>query len=182
MRRLAAELFGARILRREGAQLGASRGWRFARIDVEQFRDPEVHQLRRAVLRHEDVAGFQIAVDDLALMGVGESVEYAGEETHPVFDVEGARRIGQVLAVDEFERQKPVPFVRLSAVEEAGDAGMFERGEYADLVAEAADRLASQAGRIEELERHAPAEALGCLLSEEDAPHAAATDLAQQPE
>ena len=119
---------------------------------------------------------------DLAFVGVGESVEHPDEEAHPVFDLEPMRRAGQALPVDEFERQEPVPFGRSSAVEEAGDAGMFERGENANLVAKAADRLASQAGRVEELERHTPAEALGRLFGEEDAPHATAADFAQQPE
>ena len=77
--RLAADLLRARRLQRESAVAGprlVSR--REARL--EQLRDPEIQELRRAVRRDQDVARLEIAVDDEVLMGVLDRRAHLAEE------------------------------------------------------------------------------------------------------
>jgi hypothetical protein len=68
--RFAAYLFRAGALERHDAHHRQGSVLGRVCVGVEQLRDPEVEELRQAVGRDEDVAGFQIPVNDEMLMCV----------------------------------------------------------------------------------------------------------------
>src|SRR5690606_39600044 len=99
---LAAELLGARVLRREEPE-PRSRPWRSAGLGfVEEPRDPEVEEFRLAVGGDEDVRRLEVAVDDEAAVRVLDGAADADEEAEPLVDAEAMAVAPRVdpLAVD----------------------------------------------------------------------------------
>ena len=62
----------------------------FARI--EQLRDAEVEQLRRAFGRHQDVGGLQVAVHDQVLVRVLDGAADVEEQLQPLAQIRAAAR------------------------------------------------------------------------------------------
>ena len=84
--RLAFDLFGAGVLRRQRAELRDVAG--VFRVGVEQFGDAEVEQLRLPAFVDEDVRRLEVAVDDEVAVGEGDRVADLVEELQPVVEGE----------------------------------------------------------------------------------------------
>jgi hypothetical protein len=113
-RHLAAlHLLGRGVVRREcvASELRERRAVRGLGAIVEELRDAEVDELHLPVLRHEDVRGLQVAVQDELRVRVGHGLEHGEEEPHPRRSVESALPApgGDRLALDELEHEVGLP-------------------------------------------------------------------------
>ena len=122
-------------------------------------------------------------MQDALAVGVGDRLEHVHEEPQTTLEVETvvARVREEIETLDVLENEVAAAVVGATAVEEAGDAGMFEASEDLHLVAEPPSRRRRGVPSIEALDRHAAGEALAAKLGEEDSAHAAATDFAHDP-
>ena len=152
--RLAAHLLWARIGRRHDADTRAivvsdctSPG-----IGVQQFRDAEIQQFRRAVLLHQDVAGLEIAMHDHAPVRIVHG-RTAPSEIYRAGRCKGSDRrlaiLGERLAFHVLHHEVRHAVRRGAAVDQPRDVRVFEMREYLPLVAEALDEeIASSPPRI----------------------------------
>ena len=102
----------------------------------------EVEDVRFTVGIDENIARFEVAVDDAALMGVQNGLGDALEESEPRRDVElvGLEILAQRQAADIVHRIVHSP-IRCTAVVDRDDVGMFELGGDGDLAFEPPLRL-----------------------------------------
>ena len=121
-------------------QLHASAGEVCVFTVVQELRDAEVEQLQLAVLGHNDVGRFEIAVDDEAAVRVVDGV--AGFLKQAQSCIEGQPMliavIGNRNALDELHRKVGPPVARYATVQEAGNVRVIEAGEDSAFLAEAA--------------------------------------------
>src|SRR5580658_562930 len=139
----AADLLGAGVVEREGAASHDGYGVGTGFVRVEQFGDAEVKQFRRAVGRDKDVGGFEIAMDDEVAVGVGYGFADFQEELAAPASVQRSLPVPGVerLARDVFHDEKGPSVESGSAIEKAGDVGVFEVGEDLAFVAETAQNV-----------------------------------------
>lgn len=104
-----------------------------------KFGDAEVEEFGGAFGRDEDVAGFEIAMDDHAFVGVLDGGADLLEELEPGAEGELALLavFGDGLAFDEFHDEVGEAVFVGAAIEEAGDVGVVEGGEDLPFEAEA---------------------------------------------
>ena len=110
------------------AEDGASH--RLAVVGRLRLREAEVRQLRNAVLRQEDVGGFDVAVDDAGVVSLGEAVaDVAGKCDRLVKrDRPRLAAVEQATAVDIFHDQKR-PVLGAAVVVDLDDVRVVERGD-----------------------------------------------------
>ena len=129
--------------------------------------------------RHQDVARFEIAVDDPSLMGVVDRAGDLGHQPDPELDlvvVECATRPREVAVErrtrDQFHREERLAVVGRPRCVDRCDARVLEAREGRDLALEHGHRPTAREGPApEHLERDPPAGLV--LLGLEDHPHAA---------
>ena len=79
--RLAADLFGAGVLRRQRPRPAGDRiACRTETILAQQLGDPEVEQLRATILGHQDVAGLEVAMDDQILVRRSDGIAHLAKQ------------------------------------------------------------------------------------------------------
>ena len=84
---LAARLFGAGVFRRHQPHRRRRRVERVGgQVGVENLSDAEIEQLRRPISGDQDVARFDIAVDDLLLVRVGDGGADLTKHLQPLGD------------------------------------------------------------------------------------------------
>ncbi len=174
---LAENLLRAGVLRRHRPR--QRRQGRIAvHTGIEDFRNPEIEELGLAVRGHEDVAGLEIAMDDVVVVRVLDGVEDA--QTEP----EAFDRVQPVLvgiqvdrhALDVLHHEVRQPFGRGPAVEEPGDVRMTERREDLALVPEPPDDQRGVHAAADHLERDAMLELVVGTARQVDGAHAAAAE------
>ena len=99
--------------------------------------EPEVDQHRSAVARQDDVPGLDVAMDDRALVGVGQGLGDAGDDLRrlPPGHRPALHPLVQRLAIEQV-RDDEAPAVLDADVEDRQDAAMTEPGEVARLAHE----------------------------------------------
>ncbi len=180
--RQAAHLLGRHVpqcaeqtVRPGGARIGARRFVRPRR--VRDFRQTEVEQLGRSAVRDEDVAGFQIAVNDPVRM---RGVERVGDRCRQLQKLGQRQRaareaVAQAFALQKLHHEKRHAAFATHFVNRA-DVRMVERRRRARLPVESLHRaFIRQECRREELERHLAAQSR--VLRAVDNAHAAGADL-----
>jgi hypothetical protein len=86
--RLATDLLGAGVVRREHAPHRCGHRDRGATVGREQLRDSEVEEPRRAVLRDQDVVGLQITMNDEMLVRELHCVAHDEKQLEALFHAE----------------------------------------------------------------------------------------------
>ena len=144
------------------AGLGGAAG----QADVSQLRDPEVEDLgalagrRVGIGNHEDVVGFEVAMDDALGVRRGERAAHAPHQQRGLGLRGDAPRLDPVrqgLSLEELHDQERVPRGHETEVEHLHDAGVFDRRGRLRFVEEPVDDLAiaRQLG-VEDLHRCNP--------------------------
>jgi hypothetical protein len=113
---------------------------------VEGAGDPEVRDLRRALLVHQDVLGLDVAVDDPLRVGGAERPgdldrvgDRLGDRQPPV----AADAVLERLALDVLEHDERAAVAVLAGVDDPDDVRVVELGDRAGLPAEALELVAS---------------------------------------
>ena len=90
--------------------------------------DAEVQQLHPALRIHQQVGGFQVAVDDQVAVRMRHRFQHLREQLHALAQVQLARVAPLVdgRAVDVFHDEVGIAFVAEAAVEQGGDVGMAQ--------------------------------------------------------
>src|SRR5262249_34896608 len=150
---------------------------------IEHLGEPEIEELRLAVLADEDVPRLDVPVYDEVAVRVGDRRADLAEKRDLLGDRD-ARAPGvvhEVLPFDVLHDEGGAPVLSRAAVQEARDVGVLEPGEDLPLVAETPDdRSAAEAGGYD-LERGLLAELPARADGEIDRPHAPLADLADDP-
>jgi hypothetical protein len=153
---------------------------------VEGARYAEVGELRAPVLVYEHVLRLDVAVDDAALVGVGQPVgdgrpdareHGAGERTPPVD--ERLQVAARDVLHDDVRGLVPVEHV-LSRVVDLDDVGVGEAGGGASLAPEAGAHVRALEVGAQDLDGDGPVEDL--VAAQKDGGHAARADLAHEHE
>ncbi len=137
--RLALHLLRAGVIRRHQVGPGGRERFGARRFGIQQLGDAEIEQFRYAIGVHQDVAGFEIAVNDQLLVGVLDGVGHLPEQ----FQALAYRQLVRVgegdqrLAVDALHDDVRRTVLSGAAIEQTGDVGMFERGQNPALLQEA---------------------------------------------
>ena len=176
-------LLGRGIFRRDETQVGARRH----RSDipctrVEELRDAEVQQFHDARLRHEDIRGLEVAVNDEGAMRVLDRVAHHAKQAQPSLErktLSGAP-FADRNAVDELHHQIRSPIGREAAVEQTRDVGMGQLCEHLSLGTKAIDGVGVARARSEDLDSHFLSIVAVCALGAIDGTHAAASENADQ--
>ncbi len=148
--------------------------------------DPEVHQDDRPVVADEDVAGFDVTVDDARVVGDLERLGDPADDAERVGGAElapQAEEARQRLAVDELHDEVGdggVAVVDLAVVVDLDDAGALHDGDGARLAPEALAEAAvvDEVGQEDLDGDGAPQDRVRALP---DVAHAAAADAAFEP-
>jgi hypothetical protein len=158
------DLLGAHVA--DGAEGGADVGERVAGVDAVELDDAEVEDLGlRAVVAvgQEDVAGLEVAVDDLQAVGPADRAADAGEHSDGLVERERAagEPLGEVLAVEQLHREVGDAGRGVDVeVEDLHDVGPAHAGGGLGLAHEAGARGVGLDDRgVHELERDGLAEA-----------------------
>ena len=124
-----------------------------------QLRQAEVRQLGVAILRHQDVGGLDVAVQDAGGVGGGQAIRDAGQQLHdlPPRALLAVRPVLERAAIDELGHQVLLA-VRFAGFEDREDVGMVERGGRLRFLLEppASDRVGHL--RCQELDGDGPVE------------------------
>ena len=160
-RRLAAQLLRAGVSRGHHAKPGG--GW-FRRmgwnIRIEQFRDAEIQQLGRAIGGDQNVAGLEVAMDHLMVVGVSYRLAYFFEKLEALRDRQLAVLAIAVnrLAVHVLHDEIWQAIFGGAAIQQAGDVRVIEIGEDLPLVAKTADNEVDLHAAPDQLDGYAPFE------------------------
>jgi hypothetical protein len=146
---------------------------------IREGRDPEIQQARLTVRRDEDVAGFQIAMDDEVVMGELHRLAHAEEQTEAIGhgELACAAVLVDADAIDVFHDQIGQPFFGRTAVEQPRDLRVLELGQDLALAAESAEQILVAQWRGDDLDRHLLVELVVGACREIHRAHAAAADL-----
>ena len=173
--RLAQQLLRRRIRGRHDDGALARQAVRRRALSIDELRDAEVQQLRHALVGHEDVRRFDVAVHDQVLMRVVDRRADRLEQPQPVGDRE-ALPIAVVVeadAVDVFHDEVGHAFLRRAAVEELRDVRMVEIGQYLALALQSEFGLGVDEPVAPELDRDLLVELVVRAAGEIDHAHAA---------
>ncbi|MCR6701670.1 MAG: hypothetical protein NVV68_11175 [Dokdonella sp.] len=177
--RLAAHLLGRGVLGREHA-----RGTDAGIAGIDQLGDAEIEQLDLSGRRDQQVRRLEIAMHDQPRMRMRDRRADDQEQTQPRGDAESGTFAvrAQVDAVDVLERQ-PRPVLAVdAAVDQPRDVGMGQAGQDLPLGAEARVPVGGIPAAANQLDRDLLRELAVGAFGQPDRAHAAAADLAQQPE
>ena len=177
--RLATNLLGRREL---GGHRAEERSGLVRRGRPQQFRDPEVEQLRLPVRGHEDVGGLEVAMDHQPAVGVRHGLAHPAEQREAFIEGEPASLAVRVdrLALDQLHREVREAARGQASVHQAGDSRVLEQRQDAPLFDEATEDARRPV--LDQLDGDPLLEVSVGPLAEEDAAHAAASDLAHHTE
>ena len=141
-----------------------------------QAGDAEVEQLGVAVVGDQDVGGLEVAVHHQVAVRVVHGHADFAEQLQAAVEVEPAlaRPGHDVAAVHVLHRHEGAAVGRQAAIHQTGDAGMFQPGQDATLVAEV--RHVPGRFRADQLERHVLFKIGVGAVRQVDLAHAAAAD------
>lgn len=180
---VAADLFGAGVVGGEGwGERGESFGvLGFGIGSVEEFADAEVEEFDDAGLVDEDVAGFEVAVDDELAVGVGDGGADVEEEAEALGGGETVvlAVVGEAEAVDVFHDDVGVAVGGVAAVEEAGDVGVLEAGEGLAFAEEAVEDEVGVEAAADEFDGDLGVVVVVVAFGEVDGAHATAAEFAE---
>lgn len=143
----------------------------------EEVGDAEVEEPGFAFAGDEDVGGLEVGVDDEMTVGVVDGVDDFEEEVDALLEGEAAK-VAELVdgeTVDELHDDVVEAFGGGSAIEEADDAGVVERGEDAAFLGESGGRAGGEEVGVEDFDGDALGELLDSL-AEIDGSHAAGTE------
>ncbi len=149
--RLAAELFGGRILRRHRAD--ALRRHRTEAFFADQFGDAEIEQFRMPVAGDDDVRRLDVAMDDEVAMRVRQRAGHPQHQAQPAFHIGQvvAAEIGDRDAFDVFHREERRAVVGFATIDQLRDVRVSQAGKdflfLAESVAQAGVRGQHQLDR-----------------------------------
>jgi len=150
-------------------------------LGLDEFGDAEIEEFYGAILFDEDVAGFEIAMDDEVLVGVMDGGAYGEEEAEARGDIEFV--VVAVFvdgdALDVLHDEVREAFGGGSTVEEEGDVGVIEVGEDLTFAAEAFEDLGVFAIAEDEFDGDLFAVLIVGAGGEVDGSHAATADFAE---
>ena len=149
---------------------------------VEQFGDAEIEQVRFTFGVDQNIAGFDVAVDDKLGVGVGDGVDDFGEELNNRF---GFKLFGSNVVVDRladhvFKRDVRLRIRINTCVVEPRNAGMFKARENVALASEAGGEQPVQVFDQRHFERDLPLVCAVRTCGEPHHAHAATTDFFDQ--
>ena len=178
------QLFGRGEFGRERvARAGGERGLRVAAGVVQQLGDAEVQQLHVAARGDEDVARFQVAVQDQPVVRLRDRAQHVQHQAQARID--GEREAAAVLvdrlAVDVFEHEVGLRAVgHDTGIEQACDVRMRQAREDAAFALEAFGVALAEQARAQELDRDLAFVAAVVATRQPHGAHAAMADLAHQ--
>src|SRR5690606_23986952 len=178
--RVAANLLGTRVVRREDAEMRAcDRHLLDACHRIQQLGNAEIEQLHLALGRDQYVAGLQVTMDHKVAVRVVHRGAHVAEQCDALMYAQTMPiTVGRDgLAIDVFHHEVRQLPVRDPAVEQLGNVGMFQRGENLALRAETPMQLFAVRAATQQLDRDPPAEMTVVSLSEVDDAHTSATQL-----
>ncbi len=152
----------------------AGEGWEVAQVPPRGFGDAEVDDLRHRVavlLRHQDVRGFEVAVDDSFLMGVLHRLAELDEELDALamHQAEPVAVLVDAETPHQLHHEVRSAVVGDPGVQDLGDARMIHHREGLSLGFESRDHLAGVRARLHHLEGDATAHRLELLRGVHDA-------------
>jgi hypothetical protein len=130
-------------------------------VAVGDPRQPEIQDLGLAVLVDQDIARFQIAMDDAALMGVLNGFTDLNHQSQALARVQ-VPRIGiftKGLAADDFHgevRLEAKPRIGRASLVDLRDTGVMEAAERLEFLVEAAEEFGAGPGGLDDLQRNSP--------------------------
>jgi hypothetical protein len=157
-----------------GARLGDGLAVRL----FDELREPEVEDLRPAILVDKDVLRLQIAVDDAQIVGRLKPARDLGADVQRLRERHGAcaKQLSQRRSAEQLGDQERLP-VLLAHVVDGDDVRMRESAHRERLLAKAGERVGRGRGRGADLERYLTLEL--AIVRREDPAHAALADLAE---
>ena len=166
-----------------GRHRGADRIVGRSRVGSKQLADAEVEQLGDAIRIDEDVAGFQVAVNDEIAMSVIDSRTDVDEHPEPV--VNGQSAIGgkdrQPRTIDVLHDEIGQAVVGGAPVEQTADVRMLQARERLTLATEAREDELGVHARSYQLDGDLHVILIVVPLGEEDGAHTATPELPDQP-
>ena len=178
--RMALDLFGRRVVGREGSRQGLGRigGRRGGFGLVEQLGDAEVEELHLTTCRDEDVRGLQVAMQDQVAVGMRNGRQHVDEQPDPRLDIELSCVAPAVDrgSLDVLENQIGLARGRDASVEQLRNVRMRQARKDVALASKSLRTTSAQHSQVDELDRHLPLEPAVVALRQPDASHAAAAD------
>ncbi len=123
---------------------------------AQEFGDPEVEQFHGAVGGHENVAGFEIAVDHEVAVGVLDRAAHLSKQREPRGQAESVfiAVAGDGCAVDVLQHEIGPAIIHHAPVEQSGDVAVVQPGQDLALVPEAPNGLVGIHTALDDLDRH----------------------------
>lgn len=167
---VAAELLGARILGRE-EELGDG----LIEIGGDELGDAEIEEAGVAAVVDQDVAGLDVAMDNEALVGVGDGFGYLEEELAALVrgEVEPVGVVGNGFAIDVLHDEEGTAIGHGAAIEKACGVGVIELSEDLAFAAETFGGIGTGEAGAEDLYGNEFVELGIVAFGEEDGAHAA---------
>src|SRR5262249_12069788 len=158
LRRIVRELLGAHIGQRsnELSNVGLSSGHG---LTIRRARDPEVDYLGLTAFINKNVARFEVAVNDAALMGMVYGVAHLGHELEALPHVQ-PMRLGMLLerrAAHELHREvrlRSESCVGSARFVDLGNAWMLQLAKRVGLLLEAPEQCRARHAALDDLERN----------------------------
>ena len=172
---LTAYLLGAGVFGRHH-QVARLRQRRFlVRLFAQQLGDAEIEQFDLAAVGHEDVVGFEIAVDDEVGVGVLHRLAHVLKQPQAVLNAEASfvAVVGDDLAVDILHDEVGLSGVGHAAVEQVGDVLVAQAGEDASFGQKTTMDLARGEAAANDFEGDLCVEGSVGALGQKDLSHAA---------
>src|SRR5579864_4642534 len=139
------DLLGTAVIRRHDAHNGLRHRAAHTGFGIEQLGDAEIEQLRYAILVHQNVPRFQVAMHDQVAMRAGDGLTDLQKETQPSSEVEPSVLTVDVqrLTLDILHHQEGATIRRGAAVQQTADIRVVEIGQDLALMTEAGQQILS---------------------------------------
>ncbi len=174
----AADLFGRGVIGGEWRDAGGG----IFKIGVEKFADAEVEELDGPGGIDEDIAGFEVTVDDEPAVGVFDGFADIKEEADAGIEGQGFLLdiLGNAAAVNIFHDDVGKAVGGGAAIEEAGDVGVLEGSEDLPFSAEALEEEVGIHAGADEFDRDLGVVFVVGAAGEVDRAHATTADFAEE--
>ena len=177
---LAFQLLGSSVLgRQRGSAYGKGRLPFRVVLGLDQLGYSEVQQLDVAVLPHQHVRRFEVAVDNQVCVGRCDRIQYLKKKA----DARGKVKLALIavavdlVAVDIFEHEIGLPCGGNSGVDQLGNMRVGKQREYPAFAFEAVFALFSEERDVEKLQGYLAFETSIVAPCQPDASHATLADL-----
>src|SRR6185503_10131428 len=173
--RLAEQLLGRGIARRESRAHVTRQRRDVVTADGQQRGDAEIQQLHLALPGHEDVRRLEIAMDDEIAVSVRDCREHLEEQADALLDAETAlfAILIDALAAHVFQNEVRLATGLDAGIEQTRDVRMLQAGQHAPFARKALLRWMPDERGIQELHRDLPFEATVAAMREPHGAHAA---------